>query len=54
MAKRTSKSTSPMTYIFNRFEIAHDGVCVLGGSLVFLQDTNGDDKYDKKGTPFGL
>ena len=31
------------------FEIAHDGVYVSqSGSLVFLQDTNGDDKYDKK------
>jgi glucose/arabinose dehydrogenase/mono/diheme cytochrome c family protein len=31
------------------FEIAHDGVYVSqSGSLVFLQDTNGDDKYDKR------
>ena len=31
------------------FEIAHDGVYVSqSGSLVFLQDTDGDDKYDKK------
>lgn len=29
------------------FEIAHNGVYVSqSGSLVFLQDTNGDDKYD--------
>ena len=31
------------------FEIAHDGVYVSqSGSLVFLQDTDGDDKYDQK------
>jgi mono/diheme cytochrome c family protein len=31
------------------FEIAHDGVYVSqSGSLVFLQDTDGDDKYDKR------
>ena len=31
------------------FEIAHDGVYVSqSGSLVFLQDTNGDDHYDTK------
>ncbi|MDF1741792.1 MAG: c-type cytochrome [Verrucomicrobiales bacterium] len=31
------------------FEIAHDGVYVSqSGSLVFLQDTNGDDKYDTR------
>lgn len=31
------------------FEIAHNGVYVSqSGSLVFLQDTNGDDKYDQK------
>ena len=31
------------------FEIAHDGVYVSqSGSLVFLQDTNDDDKYDKR------
>ncbi len=31
------------------FEIAHDGVYVSqSGSLVFLQDTDGDDKYDQR------
>ena len=31
------------------FEIAHDGVYVSqSGSLVFLRDTDGDDKYDAK------
>ncbi len=31
------------------FEIAHDGVYVSqGANLVFLQDTDGDDSYDKK------
>ena len=31
------------------FEIAHDGVYVSqSGSLVFLQDTDGDDQYDTK------
>jgi glucose/arabinose dehydrogenase/mono/diheme cytochrome c family protein len=31
------------------FEIAHDGVYVSqSGSLVFLQDTDGDDKYDTR------
>lgn len=31
------------------FEIAHDGVYVSqSGSLIFLQDTDGDDKYDKR------
>ncbi|MEO0416499.1 MAG: PVC-type heme-binding CxxCH protein, partial [Verrucomicrobiota bacterium] len=31
------------------FEIAHDGVYVSqSGNVVFLQDTDGDDKYDKK------
>ncbi|MDG1139392.1 MAG: c-type cytochrome [Opitutales bacterium] len=31
------------------FEIAHDGVYVSqSGSLVFLQDTDGDDRYDRR------
>jgi glucose/arabinose dehydrogenase/azurin len=31
------------------FEIAHDGVYVSqSGSLIFLQDTDGDDQYDKR------
>ena len=31
------------------FEIAHDGVYVSqSGSLIFLQDTDGDDRYDKR------
>jgi len=31
------------------FEIAHDGVYVSqSGSLIFLQDTDGDDKYDTR------
>ena len=31
------------------FEIAHDGVYVSqSGNLVFLQDTDGDDRYDKR------
>ena len=31
------------------FEIAHDGVYVSqSGSLIFLQDTDGDDRYDRR------
>ena len=31
------------------FEISHDGVYVSqSGSLIFLQDTNGDDRYDRR------